>query len=108
MDEETESDAEMEIDVPLNEDLNTDARALNAWRDGIAQQMWTSYLQRTRDEWSDTDHKNFDYCCSHITNLTIKIEFAQSLVLLWNVYLIVSTLHLLFKAKARNQIEKRI
>ena len=50
MDEETESDAEMEIDVPLNEDLNTDARALNAWRDGIAQQMWTSYLQRTRDE----------------------------------------------------------
>ena len=50
MDEDTESDAEMEIDAPLNEDTNTDARALNAWRDGIAQQMWTSYLQHTGDE----------------------------------------------------------
>ena len=48
--EETESDAEMEINAPFNENTNTDARALNAWRDGIAQQMWMSYLQHIGDD----------------------------------------------------------
>ena len=48
--EESESDEEMENEVPLNEGIDPDARALNAWRDGIAQRMWDSYLQYIGDE----------------------------------------------------------